>query len=484
LFNTGRCSMSDLGRLFRLRASGSEPLENFTSVALAIAIGHDSRPMKRALARVCSATCPAAGLHPALAAFTRQVADDVSVTARTQEVLWPTRGIRIGYLDLVLDVQRVGQENAAIWVEVKVDAGLSGDQLDVYKSHAGLLDRPPAIITLGRMQVDQRFPSLTWRDIVAAVDAESSPHQTWVSLREFLYDEGVVRPPVPAASADREKCIDVIVGVNQQVRRLWPKTTLVWQDGNLRNGLKEALDRNLVTSAGPLRYGLMPAGEGFDWGIVVTARKGYQGVALDTQRVLRAAEAGGLPQDWVRHTDDRFELLERRVPAATVPGHDEVVSWFAEGLGHLHSAGILTQFFERLKGGSAFQAATDCPLCTAAARPDTLAGNDHAVALLDGFPVNPGHALIVSRRHVADLFDLPPAEQAALWALLPAVKAAIDARYSPGGYNVGVNVGAAAGQTVDHVHVHVIPRYEGDVEDPRGGVRWVIPARADYWSHR
>jgi diadenosine tetraphosphate (Ap4A) HIT family hydrolase len=125
-----------------------------------------------------------------------------------------------------------------------------------------------------------------------------------------------------------------------------------------------------------------------------------------------------------------------------------------------------------------------CPLCTAAARPDTLAANDHAVAFLDAFPVNPGHALIVARRHVASLFDLSPAEQAALWEFVPTVKAALDARHSPAGYNVGVNVGAVAGQTVGHVHVHVIPRYEGDVEDPRGGIRWVIPARADYWSHR
>ena len=125
-----------------------------------------------------------------------------------------------------------------------------------------------------------------------------------------------------------------------------------------------------------------------------------------------------------------------------------------------------------------------CPLCAAAERPDTLAANDHAVAFFDAFPVNPGHVLIVSRRHAASLFELSPTEQAALWTLLPAVKAVLDERYSPAAYNVGVNVGAAAGQTVGHVHVHVIPRNEGDVPDPRGGVRGVIPAKADYWSHR
>lgn len=125
-----------------------------------------------------------------------------------------------------------------------------------------------------------------------------------------------------------------------------------------------------------------------------------------------------------------------------------------------------------------------CPLCSAAEGRELLSANTHAVAIWDAFPISPGHALIVSRRHIADLFDLSAEEQAALWSLLPAVKTAIGVRYAPAGYNVGVNVGTAAGQTVDHVHVHVIPRYAGDVEDPRGGVRWVIPERADYWSER
>ena len=125
-----------------------------------------------------------------------------------------------------------------------------------------------------------------------------------------------------------------------------------------------------------------------------------------------------------------------------------------------------------------------CPLCAGVERRDTLAANDHAVAVFDAYPVSPGHALIVSRRHVADLFDLSVAEQAAVWALLPIVKGTLDEQHSPAGYNVGVNVGTAAGQTVGHVHVHVIPRYAGDADDPRGGVRWVLPERADYWSSR
>jgi diadenosine tetraphosphate (Ap4A) HIT family hydrolase len=119
-----------------------------------------------------------------------------------------------------------------------------------------------------------------------------------------------------------------------------------------------------------------------------------------------------------------------------------------------------------------------CPLCQRLALPDLLAENALAVAFKDAFPVSPGHALIVPRRHVEGLFDLTAEEQAALWRLLPEVKARLDSRHAPAGYNVGVNVGEAAGQTVPHVHVHLIPRYAGDVEDPRGGVRWVVPPRA------
>jgi diadenosine tetraphosphate (Ap4A) HIT family hydrolase len=125
---------------------------------------------------------------------------------------------------------------------------------------------------------------------------------------------------------------------------------------------------------------------------------------------------------------------------------------------------------------------TRCPLCDRVIQSDHLAANAFAVAFLDAFPLNPGHTLIVPRRHVAGLFELSSEELAALWALLPVAKQVIDAQHAPPAYNVGANVGTAAGQTVAHVHVHLIPRFPGDVPDPRGGVRWVVPSRAAYWS--
>jgi diadenosine tetraphosphate (Ap4A) HIT family hydrolase len=107
---------------------------------------------------------------------------------------------------------------------------------------------------------------------------------------------------------------------------------------------------------------------------------------------------------------------------------------------------------------------------------------DLAVAFPDAFPVSPGHTLIVPRRHEADYFALTAAEQTAMWALTGEVRRRIEVEHQPQGYNIGLNVGTAAGQTVPHAHLHVIPRYVGDVPDPRGGIRWVFPAKAVYWT--
>lgn len=104
-----------------------------------------------------------------------------------------------------------------------------------------------------------------------------------------------------------------------------------------------------------------------------------------------------------------------------------------------------------------------------------------AMALWDLYPVSLGHALVVPRRHAASWTELAADEKAAVMAGVDAVRALIDERYRPDAYNVGYNDGAAAGQTIAHFHVHVIPRYQGDVLDPRGGIRFVLPDKAAYW---
>jgi diadenosine tetraphosphate (Ap4A) HIT family hydrolase len=127
--------------------------------------------------------------------------------------------------------------------------------------------------------------------------------------------------------------------------------------------------------------------------------------------------------------------------------------------------------------------AAACPFCA----PDAgriLVAELLAFAYRDGFPVSPGHALIVPTRHVGSWFDLADEERAAMLRLLDATRARLVAQLHPDGFNLGINDGAAAGQTVPHVHLHVIPRYRGDAPDPRGGVRWVVPAKADYWSEK
>ncbi len=103
------------------------------------------------------------------------------------------------------------------------------------------------------------------------------------------------------------------------------------------------------------------------------------------------------------------------------------------------------------------------------------------VGLWDGFPVSPGHALLVPRRHVATWFEASDEERRELSEAIQTAHDVIQERHQPTGFNIGMNLGETAGQTVPHLHIHVIPRYPGDVEDPRGGVRWVVPARAAYW---
>ena len=125
--------------------------------------------------------------------------------------------------------------------------------------------------------------------------------------------------------------------------------------------------------------------------------------------------------------------------------------------------------------------ATPCPFCSLPPE-RVLASNALAFVIRDGYPVSPGHTLIIPRRHVGSFFEISEEERAAMLALLDEQKRALDAEYSPAGYNVGINDGAAAGQTVPHLHIHLIPRFAGDLPDPRGGVRWVMPHKAKYWA--
>lgn len=124
----------------------------------------------------------------------------------------------------------------------------------------------------------------------------------------------------------------------------------------------------------------------------------------------------------------------------------------------------------------------ECVFCQRIGTAHLVARSEDAVAFHDAYPVSPGHTLVVPVRHEPDFFALTEEERRALWSLVEEVRDRLEEVHAPDGYNVGVNAGWAAGQTVAHAHVHVIPRYEGDVEDPRGGIRHVMPEKVAYWE--
>ncbi len=113
-------------------------------------------------------------------------------------------------------------------------------------------------------------------------------------------------------------------------------------------------------------------------------------------------------------------------------------------------------------------------------RRDRLLENNVGFVIFDGFPVSKGHCLIVPHRVYSNYFESTIDEVIGLQKLVVDTKKLIDEKFSPDGYNIGINCGETAGQTVPHVHIHLIPRYEGDVDDPRGGVRGVIPSKQKY----
>ena len=126
-----------------------------------------------------------------------------------------------------------------------------------------------------------------------------------------------------------------------------------------------------------------------------------------------------------------------------------------------------------------------CPFCLIVnngSKEELIANNEHAVAFLDKYPLNEGHVLVIPKRHESDFFNLSIEEQLDAWKLLDQVQVIVSQQLGPDGFNVGINISESAGQTIEHAHIHLIPRYKGDVKDPRGGVRWVVPPRAPYWE--
>ena len=124
-----------------------------------------------------------------------------------------------------------------------------------------------------------------------------------------------------------------------------------------------------------------------------------------------------------------------------------------------------------------------CAFCTRLADPTSERLRESALCVwfFDTTPLNPGHALIVPRRHEVDFLALSREELSEALEMAVEVRETLATQFHPEGFNLGVNIGDAAGQTIGHAHLHLIPRYSGDVPEPRGGIRWIIPERAPYW---
>tara|TARA_B100001123_G_scaffold322850_1_gene362308 strand:+ start:245 stop:613 length:369 start_codon:yes stop_codon:yes gene_type:complete len=120
--------------------------------------------------------------------------------------------------------------------------------------------------------------------------------------------------------------------------------------------------------------------------------------------------------------------------------------------------------------------------CEKVENKDYLKENETAVSFLDSYPLTEGHTLIIPKRHISEIFNLDSKEYTDIWEIINATNKSLTDTLSPDGFNIGVNVGKEAGQTIDHAHLHLIPRYKGDIADPRGGIRWVIPDKAPYWE--
>lgn len=125
----------------------------------------------------------------------------------------------------------------------------------------------------------------------------------------------------------------------------------------------------------------------------------------------------------------------------------------------------------------------NCPFCNPDSDTELLLESATAFAMFDKFPVNKGHILIIPKTHCSNYFSLTFKEQSACWFMLNHAKKILIERFNPDGFNVGINIEEAAGQTISHVHIHLIPRYSGDVDNPSGGVRGVIPDKQKYLTN-
>ena len=181
--------------------------------------------------------------------------------------------------------------------------------------------------------------------------------------------------------------------------------------------------------------------------------------------------------DWLKHQSSINTLgpLRESIQYATLD--EELFSLLSDP----QSCKILRQtLLQELSSTGYGSIRKECPFCNTISAHDIIVENELAVAFYDLFPVSTGHTLIIPKRHIADYLSLEQEEVVSIQKLSVLCRDILIHKYHPDGFNLGVNVGEAAGQTIFHCHLHLIPRYNGDVLNPRGGVRSVIPTKQSY----
>jgi hypothetical protein len=346
---------SDLGRLYRKRAWGSQsPIENYTSEALAIAIEHDDGPMRAALASI---------RWPGSRPF--EPHDVVRIRPETQHFLpavdlardGEIRRVRDGYLDLVLTLTLANGASSTAWVEVKVDTGEHGDQLDVYADHSSCDPTRPCIFTLSKWEVRSvdRHPKgidigwLRWKDLAAAITQTAGADSCWLDLLSFLDEEGIAWRSLPKDRVDTEACLKVLADVNQQLQHRWPGAEMNFSGPAPMR--KQALNTfkdsgRLVAKGGPLTYGLVPRDDGWFWSMSVGSEN-YQRVLLNGAAIVRQADAVGLSPRWERSALKNAALAVE-VPLREYADHEDAVAWFSGVLNELQTADVLRVFLDGL----------------------------------------------------------------------------------------------------------------------------------------
>lgn len=345
---------SDFGRLFRRSAFGpQEPIENYVSEALAIAIEHDDRLMRRALAEV---RWPDSSL-----AFDPDLV--TGIEPRTQHFLPPggsnregaSDGPGVGYLDLALEITLADGAARSAWVEVKAETGEHGEQLDAYAEHASQHTPRPSIFTLSKYDI--RKPKhlskgigwLRWKCLARAIEEFGGEVDgRWNDLLEFLGEEGIAWRSLEPDPRVFEAHVEVLVKVNELIKTRWAWAGMAWAPESLRKAaLGQLTDHNQLTvTAGPLTYGLVPSSEGWLWSLTVGCQNA-QRVRLDHVAMRRQADGAGLPDRWGRSTT-RSAVLSLQVLLRGYTDREDAAAWFAAALGELEAHGVLRSFLDGL----------------------------------------------------------------------------------------------------------------------------------------